>query len=208
MNFIVNQALGGITKEISGITGKNEEEKLDPEEAEKQRKAREEHQLALQEQEEERKARHRKHEAKREKVRSGIRNKYGILTAEQKAAKEEEERLKSTKKKNKNKNNNDQSNSGISRPGSIVGGGPINKSLSCSSISSSASNNNLSGNGNNPELPTLEELQNMELTSENIQEQAEKVMSVTKARIEETRNKVGQYGEDLIGKAPDQCKQQ
>lgn len=73
MNFIVKQALGGVTGDIEKLTATKE---VDPEEEERQRKAKEETQEAIQEQINERKKKHAKFEAKRESVRNDIRNKY------------------------------------------------------------------------------------------------------------------------------------
>ncbi|KAL2098295.1 hypothetical protein ACEWY4_007502 [Coilia grayii] len=78
MNFVMKAALGGATKDVGKMLG-GEEEK-DPE-AEKEKE--EERQEALRQQEEERKAKYAKMEAEREKVRQGIRDKYGLKKREE-----------------------------------------------------------------------------------------------------------------------------
>lgn len=82
MNFIVQQAFGGVTKDLKSIT---EQKEADPEEE----KRRQEHQEALAEQEAERKAKHAKFEAGRQSTRERIRKKHNLRTNEQK----EQERL-------------------------------------------------------------------------------------------------------------------
>ena len=82
MNFIINNALGGISSDLRSLTSKTEKPELDPEEEKKKI----EHQEALAEQEAERKAKHERFEAKREKSRNKIRQKHGLKTAEEKRA--------------------------------------------------------------------------------------------------------------------------
>ncbi|XP_062372798.1 complexin 2, like [Sardina pilchardus] len=85
MNFVMKAALGGAGKDVGKMLGGEEEEK-DPE-AEKEKE--EERQEALRQQEEERKDKYNKMEAEREKVRQGIRDKYGLKKREVVAAEAE-----------------------------------------------------------------------------------------------------------------------
>ncbi|XP_012686808.1 complexin 2, like [Clupea harengus] len=79
MNFVMKAAMGGAGKDVGKMLGGEEEEK-DPE-AEKEKE--EERQEALKQQEDERKDKYNKMEAEREKVRQGIRDKYGLKKREE-----------------------------------------------------------------------------------------------------------------------------
>lgn len=85
MNFLVKQALGGVTKDLEGLTGGDKKEP-DPD-AERRKQ---EHQEALAEEEAERKAKHAKFEAQRETVRNQVRSKYGFKSPDQKKQEEEQ----------------------------------------------------------------------------------------------------------------------
>ncbi|XP_030644182.1 complexin 2, like [Chanos chanos] len=78
MNFVMKAALGGGPPDVGKMLGKEEDK--DPE-AEKEKE--EERQEALRQQEEERKAKYAKMEAEREKIRQGIRDKYGLKKKEE-----------------------------------------------------------------------------------------------------------------------------